>query len=306
MVSIYKLITGSIVLHAVSLMLPFVMPSEAGARGGTIGHSLPVYAAFAAVLVYQLVIELAVLISLKSVFNTDEENLSGANLDDAIAVKRDEERLEEARERAPSCNRFIVMRMMQGMIISISTFTHVCFAAAVIKATAAGAYQKPDHSAIYVVFMVFVAVASATAVVTGNRQRCHNIRRHLAAEPRVHRLLPHAFRNAQLCWALNFDSAAILLDSISMSEYMLDLGEPVTAKKSRKDDDDEVELPSVKPINVDMLTEKMKYQDLPMSCAITAQIITALVVAEGAEVMESIVFLVITLLSMLVSYLICI
>lgn len=100
------------------------------------------------------------------------------------------------------------------------------------------------------------------------------------------------------------NSAGILLDSTSLSEYMLDLGEPVTAKKSRKDDEDEVELPSVKPINIDMIIEKMKYEDIPMGCAITAQIISALVVGEGADVTYSLVYLVITLLSIFVSFLI--
>lgn len=69
----------------------------------------------------------------------DEENLSGSNIDDANA-KRDEERMADVRERAPSCNRFIVTRMLQGMIISISTFTHLCFVAALIHCAAAGAY----------------------------------------------------------------------------------------------------------------------------------------------------------------------
>ena len=80
---------------------------------------------------------------------------------------------------------------------------------------------------------VFLAVCAALTLLISNFQKVKLITIYITAQPYIHQIMPNTVRNAQLSWLSNFKMLATVLESTSLSDYMVDLGGPVVPGKAK-------------------------------------------------------------------------
>jgi len=119
-----------------------------------------------------------------------------------------------------------------------------------------------DQDVALNVISIILAVFALFIIVDSTYRRIKRIGAFLRPQPTVHKLLPNAFRNTQLAWLCNLQAAAVVLESTSLSEYLIENGGPVIPGKQK----DLVGQPRVivESITSAMLIERIKFQDLPM------------------------------------------
>lgn len=112
-------------------------------------------------------------------------------------------------------------------------------------------------------------------------------------------MLPNAYRNTQLAWLCNFQAAAAALDSVSLSDYMIEYGGPVIPGKKKYLP--QTPGPVVDDITARLLSDKLKFQDMPMAILLLVWVLASL----GAPAENQIIPLVslgVTILSILSGY----
>ena len=91
-----------------------------------------------------------------------------------------------------------------------------------------------------------------------------------------------------------------MLESTSLSEYMIDLGGPVVAGKKKELVDKPVVV--VESITRPLLADKLKYQDLPMLAVLVVHFLATMSSGEPADQTVSLAYIGITLLSLVSGY----
>ena len=161
-------------------------------------------------------------------------------------------------------------RALQGIILSLSTFTHICFASTLVHGLLTDSYDSGEHSHWISYLVILLVICAILAVLSGNWKRVKNFKYYLTAEPEIHRLMPNGFRNAKLAQTLNIQGASILLDSASLSQYMYKHEDPPTSKK---DEDTFKDISKLQGINSSMLADKFRYEETPMLLLIVTWIV---------------------------------
>lgn len=90
-----------------------------------------------------------------------------------------------------------------------------------------------DEDTALKVVSILLAATAFLVLVDGQYRRAKLIGSFLRAQPSVHKLLPNAFRNTQLAWLCNLQAAAVVLESTSLSEYIIENGGPVIPGKQK-------------------------------------------------------------------------
>ena len=106
-------------------------------------------------------------------------------------------------------------------------------------------------------------------------------------------------RNAQLAWLCNFKMLAVVLESTSLSEYMIDLGGPVVPGKIKlnKSQQDVAET-----LTYPIMKNRLKLQDLPMALVFIVFLITSLSSSSNMEMIIILIYTAVTLLHALCCY----
>lgn len=222
--------------------------------------------------------------------------------------------VEQLKLEGPSCNSFLATRYVQGLILNLSTFTHVCFAAVLLRALLAGHYETEDGSKAPVIVSALLLALSAISIVAGNRTRFNFWCEHLSAEPKVHRLLPNNERNMKMCWLMYQPESAIMMQACSLSDYFYELDGPTDLYASACEGEDghdhdhsntrevdpESDTPALERIIPLVTGEKFAYEEAPHAILIAAQLILFLVVLPDEDPIPSLAYLGITILSMIV------
>jgi len=172
---------------------------------------------------------------------------------------------------APACSRFVFTAWLQGQISNLATYAHICFAAASLSCALRLGHEghgptsdAVDQDTLRTVFdksLPGFAACALLAVLAGNARRALYLYRYIRAQPHVHKLTPHGFRNTQLAWVCNFWTTAIFLESTSLSDYMVKLGHPVVAERLQRDTfaSPEPRPPRVESIARPLIMDKLKY-----------------------------------------------
>jgi hypothetical protein len=92
-----------------------------------------------------------------------------------------------------SCNRYLLMKWWQGQLANLDTFVHVCFVASVVACLQDDSYG--EDGSLLRGLSLGLAVIALIVLIGSNVRRARLIRTFLRAQPGVHKLLPHAFRN---------------------------------------------------------------------------------------------------------------
>jgi hypothetical protein len=74
--------------------------------------------------------------------------------------------------------------------------------------------------------------------------------------PEIHKIMPNTYRNIQLAWICNLYAIAIILESTSLSEYLIDYGSNIVPGKDKNPLGVRYEVFSISDALVE---EKMKY-----------------------------------------------
>ena len=78
---------------------------------------------------------------------------------------------------------------------------------------------------------IFLAICASMVLISGNYKKVKMIIEYIKPQPEIHQIMPNTVRNAQLAWLCNFKMLAVLLESTSLTEYMIELGGPVLPGK---------------------------------------------------------------------------
>jgi hypothetical protein len=113
-----------------------------------------------------------------------------------------------------------------------------------------------------------LAIIATPLLVISNVRRVYWIAKNFKKQPEIHKLLPNMQRNMQLAWLLNFQATAVALESTSLSDYIYENGGPIVAGKA-KDLPQDYKYPVQEKVNKQILSDKMKYQDVPMLAIMT-------------------------------------
>ena len=150
------------------------------------------------------------------------------------------------------------------------------------------------------VLSLLLAVITVIILVGSNVRRVRYIWFFLRAQPGVHKLLPHAFRNTQIAWLCNFQASAVVLESTSLSEYIIDNGGPVVAGKQKE----LLYKPRVivESITRSLLADKLKYQDLPMLLILVVHLLATMGSEKSADQKVSLAYIGVTLTSLVSGY----
>jgi len=92
-----------------------------------------------------------------------------------------------------SCNRYLLMKWCQGQIANLGTFVHICFVASVVACLQNDSYG--EDGSLFRGLSLGLAVIALIVLIGSNVRRARYIWRFLRAQPGVHKLLPHGFRN---------------------------------------------------------------------------------------------------------------
>lgn len=95
---------------------------------------------------------------------------------------------------------------------------------------------------------VFIAVG-VLAIIFGNYTRFKYLANYFKLQVRAHRILPRAYRNQQLAWSCNLWAAAVSLESVSLSDYLVSIGSTILPGKE-------------KDITEDMLDAQVKVESI--------------------------------------------
>jgi len=80
---------------------------------------------------------------------------------------------------------------------------------------------------------ILLAIASLTVLIFSNIRRVKLIWEYKTPQPEVHRLMPNTYRNIQMAWICNLYAIAIILESTSLSEYLIDYGSTIVPGKEK-------------------------------------------------------------------------
>jgi hypothetical protein len=75
--------------------------------------------------------------------------------------------------------------------------------------------------------------------------------------------MPFTYRNIQFAWLCNLFGVAVILESTSLSEFLIDYGSNVVPGKEKSPVGPKYEVLSISQV---LLEDKTKYQDVPMLC----------------------------------------
>jgi hypothetical protein len=216
---------------------------------------------------------------------------------------------------AISCNRYVIAKWLQGQLANLCTFVHLCFIASAVDCFRTGADTvtaeldylrgEADHElhkvdaalnkaagtamaksavdptakvskrALMVGLSAALALLAVPVFLVSHYKRVKYVWKSIKLQPTVHRLLPNAYRNSQLAWLCNLQAANVVLESISLSDYMLAYGGPVVAGKLKNLPADH-EMVTVDDMKLILLGERLKYQDFPMLVILISHCITHL------------------------------
>ena len=99
------------------------------------------------------------------------------------------------------------------------------------KAVDPTAQERLSNRALMVGLSAALALLAVPVFVGSHYKRVKYVWKSIKLQPTVHRLLPNAYRNSQLAWLCNLQAANVVLESISLSDYMLAYGGRVVAGK---------------------------------------------------------------------------
>ena len=121
------------------------------------------------------------------------------------------------KQKAPACNRYVCTRLFQGIILSLTTYLHICFASVLIHGVIAGVYSEQNQILAFV--LLVLAICAVIAVISGNYRRYTYFREQRELDPKIHYLMPMAHRNVQISQILNLQAASVMLNTSSLSEH---------------------------------------------------------------------------------------
>jgi len=137
---------------------------------------------------------------------------------------------------------------------------------------------KVSKRALMVGLTSVLAVMAGIVLLASHYKRVKYVWKSIKLQPTVHRLLPNAYRNSQLAWLCNLQAANVVLESISLSDYMLAYGGPVVVGKLKNLPADHEMVKRYKVTVDDMklilLGERLKFQDFPMLVILISHCIT--------------------------------
>jgi hypothetical protein len=134
-----------------------------------------------------------------------------------------------------------------------------------------------------------LAIIAFPILILANARRTYWTAKNFKKQPEIHKLLPNMQRNTQLAWLLNFQATAVALESTSLSDYIYENGGIIVAGKAKDRPKDFVN-PEVKTISTQILSDKMRYTDLPMLAIMVFQFFATF--GESTKSIEMIVSLV--------------
>lgn len=149
------------------------------------------------------------------------------------------------------------------------------------------------------IWSIMLAIASVTTLVLSNLRRIKLIWDYRLPHPEIHKIMPNTYRNIQFAWICNLYTIAIILESTSLSEYMIEYGSNIVPGKEKY-------LPhgekyEVYSISDALVEDKMKHQDLPMICIFIIGFLINML-SGGAFDLVLIIFIGVTALSMSLNY----
>jgi len=84
--------------------------------------------------------------------------------------------------KIPSFNMYLISKWIQGLIVNIDTFVHVCFIASCFSCVQSGIFEYKNAGGMKN-FILFLAVSAIIAVLAGNMERVLSIHFYLKAQP---------------------------------------------------------------------------------------------------------------------------
>jgi hypothetical protein len=199
-------------------------------------------------------------------------------------------------------NSYLVIKWLQGHIVTFTTFMHICFVASSLMCLAGpddgsgesmvekieheieaelAKAQSADASSDAYTMIILQLVSSILAVLAipillfANVRRAIYICKNIRSKPGIHKLLPKMQRNTQLANILNYNVSAVCMDSTSLSDYIYENGEPVIAGKP-KNYPPSFKNPKVSPIVTNLVRDKMRLQDIPMTVIMTVHLFASI------------------------------
>ena len=117
-------------------------------------------------------------------------------------------------------------------------------------------YDSKESTNMHGIWSVLLAIASLTTLVVSNLRRVKLIWEYRSPHPEIHKIMPNTYRNIQLAWICNLYAIAIILESTSLSEYLIDYGSNIVPGKDKNPLGVRYEVFSISDALVE---EKMKY-----------------------------------------------
>ena len=270
---------------ALAILLPFIASTTGDVACSQV-QAMAVYGTYCGYVAFSTLGEIGIIAGMRSILKSD----SGSG--------------------TPSCNRYLHVKWLQGQLASLTTFIHIGFVASTVVCLYTGrdgvdglaaaadeglhkleanvddaqgkqmAVVKVSTDALIEGLSSTLALIAAPLLLASHCRRVKYIWQFLWPQPEVHRLLPHTHRNSQLAWLCNFQAAACVLDSVSLSDYMLDFGGPVVAGK-KKDQPKDKPVVVVEDIKSRLLLDRLKLQDLPMLFILTVHFLVHAIIEAG-------------------------
>lgn len=250
--SIFRVIALQIVLFfIIGTCLPFVA-SFTGLTQCTSVSPLYVYGAYLGFVLISTCLELDILLSVKRALNQCQ---------DAPVL---------------SFNQYVFAKYCQGQLANFVTFMHFCFVASALycfidkegsqsEGGASEDLQTQPYNLDYALKLIIKlsAVLATPILIFSNVRRFIYIFKNSKLHPNVFKLLPNLQRSTQFAWLANMQSTAVILESISLSDYIFENQGPILAGKKKEWPKD---LKNVKVFHItnSLLHDKMRYQDFPM------------------------------------------
>lgn len=159
-------------------------------------------------------------------------------------------------------------------------------------------YDNTEQTNMHGVWSIMLAIASLTTLVFSNLRRVKLIWEYRNPRPEIHKIMPNTYRNIQFAWICNLYVIAIILESTSLSEYLIDYGSNIVPGKLKNPLAERFEVYSISDALVE---EKLKYQDFPMICIFIVGFLINML-SGGAFDLVLVIFIGITAVSMLLNY----
>lgn len=117
---------------------------------------------------------------------------------------------------------------------------------------------------------------------------------YISPQPHIHQIMPNTVRNSQLAWLCNFKMLAVVLESTSLSEYMIDLGGPVVPGKIKLHLEDQKDI--AETLTYPIMKNRLQLQDIPMSVILIIFMLASLSSSTTFELIIILIYIGVTLM----------